>query len=132
MEGYLIKYVTWAKLKVRLHLKPERQLVYFDEREIWWTSLGANIGYEEDGKNDYFERPVLVLKKFNRHILWILPMTTKIKQGLYYYHLEYKGEKFSIILSQLRLISSKRLQRKIRMLSKVQFQEIRNKVKAII
>ena len=38
---------------------------YFSEREIWWCSVGINVGVEVNGKNSKFERPVLVLKKFN-------------------------------------------------------------------
>ena len=52
---------SWTKLKIRLHVS-EDEPVYFREKEIWWASLGANIGYEQDGKNDNFERPVLILK----------------------------------------------------------------------
>lgn len=37
--------------------------ILFYEREIWWCSLGVNIGFEQDGTNDLFERPVLVIKK---------------------------------------------------------------------
>jgi hypothetical protein len=35
----------------------------FHEREIWWCSLGVNLGDEQDGKNNLFERPVLVVRK---------------------------------------------------------------------
>ncbi len=37
----------------------------FHEREVWWCALGANIGFEQDGGQEDFERPVVVLKKFN-------------------------------------------------------------------
>ncbi len=30
-----------------------------------WCSIGINVGDEEDGKNELYERPVLVIKKFN-------------------------------------------------------------------
>lgn len=58
----LEKMVEWTKLKMRIHSKEER-IIYFNEREVWWASVGINIGNEVDGKNGYFERPVLVLKK---------------------------------------------------------------------
>jgi len=128
MEEYLAQFVAWTKLKVRLHIKPEDG-VYFYEREIWWASLGANVGYEQDGKHEYFERPVLVLKKFNKHILWALPITSKEKIGDYYHPIEYDSERYSVILSQLRLISSKRLLRKIRTLPEEEFSTIKEKIK---
>jgi len=127
----LNKFIEWARLKFHIHTKSEISF-YFREREIWWASLGANIGYEEEGKNDNFERPVLVLKKFNRFILWAVPLTSKVKTGKYYYQFEYKGNRFSAILSQLRVISSKRLSRKIRTLSESDFNRIRALIKELI
>jgi len=130
MREYLEKFIQWTKVKIRLHLV-ENDL-YFYEREIWWTSLGVNVGYEQDGKHEQFERPVLVLKKFNRHVLWILPMTTKTKNNKYYYSFEHQGQKYSIILTQLRLISSKRLLRKIRKFPKEEFEIVKEKIKEFL
>lgn len=129
----LIKvFISWTKLKIRLHLKPDESCVYFDEREIWWSSLGVNIGHEQDGKNDNFERPILVLRKFNRNIMWALPMTSKNKIGGHYHQFERNGKKYSIILSQLRLISSKRLLRKIGVVDENEFEIIKEKVRKLI
>ena len=33
MEEYLVRFVHWTKLKIRLHLKPDKEIVYFKERE---------------------------------------------------------------------------------------------------
>lgn len=128
----MIKFVTWTKLKIRIHLKPVESCVYFSEREIWWSSLGVNIGYEQDGKNDNFERPILILKKFSRDILWALPITSKSKIGEYYHQFERDGEKYSIILSQLRLISSKRLLRKIGVVAGGEFEKIRERIRMLV
>ena len=38
---------------------------FFHEREIWWSSLGFNVGFEQDGKGEKFGRPVLVFKQEN-------------------------------------------------------------------
>ena len=132
MEGYLIRLIAWTKLKIRLHLKPDKQIVYFNEREVWWTSIGMNIGHEEYGKNEYFERPVLILKKINRNIFWGLPMASKNKTGEYYYQINYENEYYSIILSQLKVMSSKRLSRKIRRLPKSEFIEVEHKIKSLL
>ena len=61
MNKYFKKFSDWTKLKIRIHSR--RKKVYFKEREIWWVSLGVNIGHEQDGKNIRFERPVLILKR---------------------------------------------------------------------
>jgi len=128
----LIKYFAyWTKVKIKIHAS-EPVVRYFYERQIWWASIGANIGFEQNGKNEQYERPILVLKKFNEHVLWILPLTSKEKVGKYYFKTEYDGEKSYAILSQLRLISSKRLLRHLRTMSKPEFQEIRKQVRGFI
>lgn len=124
----LQRFIEWTKLKIRLHINVNEP-VYFREGEIWWTSLGMNIGFEQDGKHETFERPALVLKKFGKNILWVLPMTSKQKTGKHYYRLTYKGKNSFILLSQLRMISSKRLLRKIWTLSKSDFVEVKKCIK---
>lgn len=57
------KFVDWTKLKIATHFSNKN--VYFREGEIWWVSIGQNIGNEQNGKNTNFERSVLIFKKFN-------------------------------------------------------------------
>lgn len=125
-------FARWHAKKREIHNKELGGDLYFKTREVWWCSLGLNVGYEEDGKNDGFLRPILILKVFNRDVLWILPMTSKDKVGKYYYRSTYQGKKFSIILSQLRLISSKRLLRKIRTLPYQEFNEVKECMRELI
>lgn len=101
---------------------------FYHEREVWWCSLGLNVGQEQDGKNNDFERPVLVLRKFNNRITWVLPITSKEKVGIYYYKLIYSKQNFIVMLSQIRLISSKRFRRKISKVPLEEFSIIKNKV----
>ena len=123
-------FQKWHNKKKEIHESDE--LPYFYEREIWWCSLGVNVGYEQDGKHENFERPVLLLKKFNQHVLWAVPLTSKQKNGKYYYSFEFGKETSVAILSQLRLISSKRLLRKIGMISADDYAKIKNLVKSFL
>lgn len=125
-------FIQWTKIKIRLHFGVKSNKLYFKEREIWWASLGVNIGFEQDGKNINFERPILVLKKFGRETLWALPLTSKDRTGRFYYQFEHQGQKYSAILSQLRLISSKRLLRKIRRLPENDFKAIKQGIKDLL
>ncbi len=121
----------WNELKKDLHIRDEK--ILFHEREVWWCALGVNIGFEEDGKNENFERPVLIVRKFNQYVLWVLPLTRSHKTGDYYYRVEQGDEDDSVvILSQIRLISSKRLLRKMRMIKENEFNDIKNKVKGFL
>jgi len=90
--------------------------------------LGCNIGFEEDGKNRNFERPVLVLKKFNKNILWAIPLTTKNKQGRFFYSVNEGQKNYTLILPQLRLISSKRLIRKMTKISKANLYAVKKEI----
>jgi mRNA interferase MazF len=103
---------------------------YIHERQIWWCSIGVNVGFEQDGKNEQFERPVLVLRKFNKDVVWIVPLTTTEKNNPFHYH--FKTNDSSAILSQLRLISTKRFIRKIRSITEAEHREIINKIKDLL
>ena len=41
---------------------------FFHEREIWFCYLGTNVGFEQDGSDKDFLRPIVVIKKFNNQI----------------------------------------------------------------
>lgn len=130
MEEVIRRFVAWTRVKVKIHLSENQ--VYFRVGEIWWVNLGVNVGHEEEGKNDNFERPILILKKFNGHILWAVPLTTKIKNNPYYFLYEFNNEKFAALLSQLRVLSSKRLIRKIGMFSENDFYKIKDAIKRLL
>ena len=124
-------FQTWHREKSRLHAEHPR--VFFHLREVWWCSLGANIGFEQDGKGEQFSRPVLILKKFNNEIGWVLPLTTREKLGMYYAPVFLgDGKKRMAILSQLRLIDAKRLYRKVGTLPLENFLAIQKAVITLI
>ena len=62
--------IEWSKKKIEIN-NSNKYPRFFKEREIWWASIGSNVGSEEDGKNNDFERPVLILKKFNKDLNWL-------------------------------------------------------------
>ena len=120
----------WNDLKKTVKLRD--RLPTFKQREIWWCNLGLNIGHEENGKNHDYSRPILILRKFNNHIFFGIPLTTQIKEKHYYYKISFKGKEQCIMISQLRLFDSKRLINKMGDLSQKQFNEIRDILKNMI
>lgn len=120
-------FENWHSEKSKLH--DEKIRPNFHEREIWFASVGLNIGFEQDGRGDNFLRPVIVIKKFNKEVLWGIPMTKTDKKGKYYFQFNFDNKKSSVaILSQIRLIDSKRLQYKIGDLNEADFLEIKRKL----
>lgn len=103
------------------------------KKEVWWISVGLNIGVEEDGKNDNFERPVLVIKVFNRQCFLGIPTTSIDKIGKkYYFPIKYKQNKYFLVLSQIRLFSTKRLSRKIFNIESKDFLNVKKELGKII
>ena len=102
-------FSEWHGVKSRLDA--EHRMPRFREREIWWCSLGLNVGTEQNGTHDHFERPVLVFRKFNLELFWALPLTTKDRSGIFYHSFMLHQLKETLLLSQMRLLSAKRLLR---------------------
>jgi len=106
----------WHDKKSEIDEKPSR--VFFHEREIWFSHLGTNVGFEQDGKGETFGRPVVVFRKFNNEVFWAIPLTTRRKGGRFYVPIELgDGIHRMAILSQLRLLDAKRLYQKIGVIS---------------
>jgi mRNA interferase MazF len=112
-------FSIWHCLKTGLQ-KHEKN-PYFSEREVWLCSIGLNVGHEEDGKGNRFLRPVIVFKKFVPDAFWAIPLTSVEKIGPYYYRFSLRGRIETAVLSQMRSLDSKRLLRKMGMMSEEDF-----------
>jgi len=127
---YQKDFDKWNEKKKAIDKKEISSGMFFNEREIWWGSLGVNVGYEQDGKNDDFERPLLIIKKFNRSIVWVLPLTTIAKENKFHYKLKSSGS--LVILSQIRLVSTKRFLRLVETINENEFKEIIIRIKEFL
>jgi mRNA interferase MazF len=123
----LRKFYEWTRIKVKIHISTDISF-FFHGREIWWASIGQNIGSEQNGKNHNFERPVLIIKKFNRQTFLGVPISTQLKVSSYHHTFTQNNRQYCINLSQIRTFSSKRLLRLIGKMSAVDFQEVRSKL----
>jgi mRNA-degrading endonuclease toxin of MazEF toxin-antitoxin module len=91
-----------------------------------------NIGTEQNGKHDIFERPVLILQTFSKETCRIIPLTSSLRDDRHHLSIYYNNEAGSLILSQTRSISTKRLSRKMCHLDKEQFVNVVEKLKKSI
>ena len=123
---------NWNICKKEIQIAEANKKFFCNEREIWWCSLGVNLGIETDGKNENFDRPVLIIKVFNRDMVWVLPISTSDRSNAFHYKFDYDGQEQSIILSQLRTISTKRLFRRIKLLDEADFSKIVERVKGFL
>lgn len=128
MKKYIKDFDKWNSLKKKIDAEEIDQNLYFYEREVWWCSLGVNISIESDGKNNNFERPVLIIKKFNGEMIWVLPLTSKEKTGEFFLKIDHESGVSWVNLSQIKTISTKRLLRKIGMIPEKEFSEVIMKI----
>lgn len=90
------------------------------------SGLGVNIGFEQDGTGKEFSRPVLILKGFSRHVCLVVPLTTSTKENPYYLSVgTIDGKNARVIISQIRLIDTRRLDQHITFIDKKLFETIR-------
>lgn len=101
--------------------------IFCHPREIWWCSLGVNVGFEQDGVGNNFERPVIVMQTFGKDTFFGAALTSRAKEGKYYFPIGVVGGKdASVILSQVRFIDAKRLINKIVTLDEENFEKLKS------
>lgn len=119
-------------IEKKLAERSDKQIVFY-EREVWWYIAGLNIGVEIDGKHEFFLRPCIIARKFNKDMALIVPTTTQNKDNKYYYKVSGTEDRnYNTCLSQIRTISSKRLFRKIDTVNSVDYQLLLNKISDMV
>ncbi|MDR1192209.1 MAG: type II toxin-antitoxin system PemK/MazF family toxin [Verrucomicrobiales bacterium] len=107
-------YQKWMPVKARVNNSGiHHAAVEFKERDVWWMSIGENAGCEEDGKGEKYTRPVLVVRKFNRHLFCGVPLSITAKRGDYYFEFNVKGKNSVVLLSQFKAFDALRLVSKL-------------------
>jgi mRNA interferase MazF len=108
-------------------------LAFPKDGEVWMCSLGNNLGREQNGGPRDFSRPVLVAKKFNNEIFWVVPLSTKQKSlDFYFNYNDPSGGPVAAVLAQLRLVSIKRFRRDLYVLPAVLLREVRDRLRTFL
>jgi hypothetical protein len=121
--NFIKNFLEWFKLKPslnNLNISPN-----FSQREVWYCHFGTNIGFEIDGKKSQFLRAVLVLKKLSKETFIGIPLTSKTKNGSWYYPSFVDKKNGSYIFSQVKTIDSKRLFSRIERIETEEFEKIK-------
>jgi mRNA interferase MazF len=121
----------WNEQKKKTHGRTDAPFCH--KRELWWCALGVNVGSEQDGSGDEYRRPVLILKGMSKQTFLAIPLTTATKDhplrpgiGLV------EDKEARALLSQMRVIDTKRLVRKIGYLERGIFDRIRKAAKDLL
>ena len=100
------KFDKWNVLKQKIDKK---NLIPFKQGEIYFMSVGQNIGHEVYGKKDLYLRPVLVYKKLSKQTFIGVPLSSKEKDGTYFFTFRYTQKTTSTaLLNQIRVFDIKR------------------------
>lgn len=120
------QYDAWNEVKKDIGVAEDD--IYFKERDIFWAKLGQNVGFEQNGKGNEFTRPVIVLKKYSKNMLLAIPLSTTPRDGSFFFQFEFQNNISTALLVQNKLISSKRLAKKIGKIDKVNFEKLKEKI----
>ena len=119
----------WNEEKKKTHGEKPR---LYTVREIWWCRLGVNVCTEQDGRGEWYVRPCLILRGFGPNACLVIPLTTSVREhplrvpvGII------DGREARANLSQLRVVDTRRLERKIGFLDKETFTKIRKAAKGL-
>ena len=133
------KFDKWNEEKQKLN-KLDYDNFYVNARDIYFTKMGINIGFEENWKSEFL-RPVLVLKKV-WNLFFTVALTSKWKDNNFYYHkinnliLSEKNNKYInssyCILSQVKVMDKKRFTQNIWAISEGDFKNIQKKLKILL
>ena len=120
----------WNELKKKIDNKNIE--LKFSVRNIYLMSVGQNVGYETFGKGEEFLRPVLVYKKLSKETFIGIPLTSKQKEGSYYFSFNFKGKTSVAMFNQIRVFDIRRKKAFNSRISEDTFLQLKNKLKTFM
>ncbi len=126
------KYNDWNEKKQSLQSSVISKKIYFKEADVWWCSLGLNLGSESFGKGDGFRRPILIVRKLSSDLCIALPLTSKEKNGTWFIDITLHTKKRWVMLYQIRALHKKRFQHKIGELDATDFNRVKQKLQNLL
>ena len=120
----------WNEIKKKIDNKNIE--IKFRARDIFWMSVGQNVGYETFGKGEEFLRPVLVYKKLSKETFIGIPLTSKQKEGSYYFSFNFKGKISIAMFNQIRVFDIRRKRAFKSRISEDTFLQLKNKLKTFM
>src|SRR3989339_2240089 len=96
------------------------------EKEIWWCSIGINIGSEVYGKGADYTRPVLVINAEGSESFIGIPLTSNIKSKKYACIIKTDdGALHTALIYQIRSFDKRRLTERKYILSTEEYSKIK-------
>jgi len=119
----------WNTVKKKTNYERAR---FYTVREIWWCRLGVNVGTEQDGSGESFLRPVVIVRSFGSETCVVVPLTASRRQHPLRIPVgKVQQQDATALLSQIRVIDTRRLVEKVGFLNKDTFTELRKAVRRL-
>jgi mRNA interferase MazF len=118
------RFLAWIGLKRNLH-EAAHQPPLVSEGDIWWASLGENVGSEINGKSDLFSRPVVIFKKLSHGFYFVVPTTTRERSGSWFVPFRQQTRSMVACLHQARAIDHRRLSSKLGTMDDEDFERVK-------
>lgn len=112
----------WNQLKYILHV--QNSLPKVKENEVWWCSLGENVGTEINGKGELFSRPILIYRKLGLFQFLGISLSTQKHNGTWFVNFRFKNKEQYASLNQIRVINISRLQERMGMIDKSDMRKV--------
>ena len=112
----------WNEVKKVLNKKERNH--FFKEGQIWWCSIGQNIGSESYGKGEKFARPILIIKRLSAELFIGIPLTSKIKTGSWFVSFKHRDKDVTCMLHQIRMFDVKRFSNHIGQIDNEDFENV--------
>ena len=119
------RFLEWVGLKEKLSETNHRP-PHVSERDMWWASVGENIGSEMNGKSERFSRPVLIMRKLAHGFYLVAPTTTQPRDGTWYVHVRLSDQDEFVCLNQVRTIDYRRLHSKLGQIDTDNFKTVKD------
>ena len=125
------KFDEWNEIKKQVDTRSN--IIQFKEREVYWASVGENVGFEQNGKGVDFARPVLIIKKLNKNLFFGVPLSTQSRTGSFFFEFELlQNQKSTALLVQAKVYDAKRLAKKIGMIKEEEFRLLKEDLKILL
>src|SRR5260221_13607637 len=118
------RFLAWMGLKQNLH-ETAHQPPLVSEGDIWWASIGENMGSEINGKSDLFSRPVVIFRKLSHGFYFVVPTTTRERSGSWFVPFRHKARTMVACLHQVRAIDHRRLSSKLGTMDDEDFERVK-------
>lgn len=118
------RFLEWIGLKEKLHVVDHKPPLV-SQGDIWWVSIGENVGSEINGKSKLFSRPVIIFKKLAHSFYFVIPTTTQVREGSWYVKFRQQERDMVACLHQARAIDYRRLSTKLGTLDDEDFARIK-------